>query len=184
MPEPNLELLTSLEQDGVPTIHNMILGDRVVSRLDYQLALSYATFLATRLVELYGELEPSVVIGGFDSLHGGIALAVARRMDIPWFAFSVWRAAGGTSLSMQGDVPRGARAVGCRIPVCILAEVLLKKFEDESIHAPAYITPRPPSLLGNIKRLPCSIGGGQEDHAEGAVQRWLAVHGGREQTTV
>src|SRR3569833_2880786 len=36
LPEPDLELLASLEREGVPTLHNMILSDRVVSKIDYR----------------------------------------------------------------------------------------------------------------------------------------------------
>ena len=45
MPEPDPRLLASLEQDGIPTIHNMIMGDSIVSKLRYDDALGYATFL-------------------------------------------------------------------------------------------------------------------------------------------
>ena len=88
IPEPDHELLWSLEAEGVPTIHNMILGDRVVSALEYREALGYATLLARRLAELFDKLKPSVVIGGFDGIHAGIALAVAKRAGIPWYALN------------------------------------------------------------------------------------------------
>src|SRR5579859_7868595 len=45
MPSPDRDLLASLERDEVPTIHNMILSDRVVSKLNYCDALAYSTFL-------------------------------------------------------------------------------------------------------------------------------------------
>ena len=57
MPPADRELLASLERDGVPTIHNMILGDRVVSKLNYEEALQYATFIARRLHELRDQDE-------------------------------------------------------------------------------------------------------------------------------
>ena len=88
IPEPDHELLWSLEAEGVPTIHNMILGDRVLSALEYREALGYATFLARRLAELFDKLKPSVVIGGFDGIHAGIALAVAKRAGVPWYALN------------------------------------------------------------------------------------------------
>ncbi len=157
MPEPDLELLTSLEREGVPTIHNMILGDRVVSRLDYQLALSYATFLATRLIELFGRLEPSVVIGAFDALHGGMALAVARRMNIPWFALTFGVLPTGLACLCKEMSPAAREQLVGGFPSASLAEALLKKFEDKSVRAPAYIAPRPLSLWGNIKRLPARL---------------------------
>src|SRR5882724_6005288 len=86
MPPADRELLASLEGDGLPTIHNMIMSDRFVCKLPYELALRYASFLTRRLVELYRELRPSAIIGGFDSLHGSLGFAVAKRESIPWFA--------------------------------------------------------------------------------------------------
>ena len=157
MPEPDLELLTSLEQEGVPTIHNMILGDRVVSRLDYQVALGYATFLAKRLMELYGELDPSVVIGGFDALHGGIALAVARRMNIPWFALHFGVIPSGMVSLCKDQSPALREQVVPGSPSSAWAETLLKRFEDRSVRAPAYIAPRPLSLMGELRRLPARL---------------------------
>ena len=88
IPEPDHELLASLEAEGVPTVHNMILGDRVLSAIEYREALGYATFLARRLAELFDKLKPSVVIGGFDGIHAGISLAVAKRAGIPWHALN------------------------------------------------------------------------------------------------
>ena len=82
------QFLASLEQEGVPTIHNMILSDRVVSKLPYEEAIAYAGLLAQRLFSLYATVKPTVIMGGFDALHGSLALAVARRMGIPWYALS------------------------------------------------------------------------------------------------
>src|ERR1700733_2007436 len=88
MPQPDRDFLASLECDGIPTINNMILGDPIVSKIDYEEALGFATFLARRLIELCEELKPSVIIGSFDCLHSGIGLAVARRLNIPWYAMN------------------------------------------------------------------------------------------------
>jgi len=86
MPAADRELLASLEREGLPTVHSMIMSDRYVSKLPYELGLRYATFLTRRLEVLYRELEPSAIIGGFDSLHGSLGFAVAKREGIPWFA--------------------------------------------------------------------------------------------------
>ncbi|MEO8464195.1 MAG: hypothetical protein ABI640_02560 [Gammaproteobacteria bacterium] len=157
MPEPDLELLTSLEQEGVPTIHNMILGDRVVSRLDYQVALAYATFLAKRLIELFGELDPSVVIGDFDGLHGGVALAVARRMKIPWFALHFGVLPSGMVCLCKDQSPAVREQVVTGSPSAAWAETLLKRFEHKSVRAPAYIAPRQLSLMGELRKLPARM---------------------------
>ena len=86
MPTPDRALLASLEVGDVPTIHNMIMSDRVVTRLPYEDALGYATFLARRLREVFEAARPAAVIGDFDALHSSLGLAVARQLGIPWFA--------------------------------------------------------------------------------------------------
>jgi hypothetical protein len=157
MPEPDLKLLTSLEQEGVPTIHNMILGDRVVRRLDYRVALGYATFLAKRLIELYDELDPSVVISAFDSLHAGVALAVARHMNIPWYALHFGVLPSGTAALCRDQSPALREKVVPGSPSSAWAEMLLKRFEDKSVRAPAYVAPRPLSLMGQLRKLPARL---------------------------
>lgn len=143
IPPADREFLASLERDGVPTIHNMILSDRVVSKLPYEEALGYAGFLAERLFSIYETVKPTVVVGGFDALHGSLALAVARHMGIPWYAPHF------TSL------PRGQAALATDLtpasPVIFdsgreellrsEAERLLKDFESRKIQAAAYIPP-------------------------------------------
>ena len=159
MPNADLPLLRSLERDDVPTIHNMILGDRVVSRLDYRESLRYATFLTQRLMSMYAALKPSAVIGGFDALHGGLGFAVAKKMGIPWFAlnFSVIppgfacfcdRMSPAARVKLSDEPLHDMRAV---------AEASLAQFESRKIQAPAYISPPPPTVAGKIARLPVRI---------------------------
>ena len=105
LPEPDLALLGSLEQPGVPTLHTMILSDRAVRHLDYAEALKYATCLARRLMELLETLRPSVVLGAFDGLHGAIAFAVARKLGIPWFAMQFSTVPKGLSCFCDGLTP-------------------------------------------------------------------------------
>ena len=83
LPPPDRELLASLEHENV--------SDRVASKLPYEEALTYASLVAKRLVAVLQQVQPSVVIGGFDGLHGSMTLAVARKLHIPWYAlrFSV-----------------------------------------------------------------------------------------------
>lgn len=88
LPEPDTELLASLEGPGIPTIHNMILGDRVLCTLPAERALAYLTFLAHRIMALLKEDPPEIVVGGFDSAHAGIGLAVCRKLGIPWVAMA------------------------------------------------------------------------------------------------
>lgn len=155
LPEADADLLEALEGPGVPTIHNMILGDRVLSKLDYADVLRYATFVARRLGAVYEVLRPSVVIGGFDSLHAGLSLAVARRAGIPWFAlhFSVippGLACFCDRLSPAARVqlaPRGAEDTQAA------AEVALSRFESRELKAYAYAPPRR-GIRRTIARLP------------------------------
>jgi hypothetical protein len=160
MPAPDREMLASLEHDGVPTLHNMILGDRIVSRLPYGEALSYATFLARRLTELFAELRPSVVIGGFDSIHAALSLAVAQRMRIPWYALHFCVIPPGLACFCDRLTP----AARVRLPssagegeLRLLAETSLRKFEDKTVRAHAYVAPPPPTLAGRFARLPARV---------------------------
>ena len=155
LPAADTEFLASLEQPGVPTVHNMILGDRIVSRLPHADALRYATFVGRRQIELLGELQPSVVIGGFDALHGGLALAVARRMGVPWFAlhFSVLPpgfACFCDRMSPAARVQLAARPGG---ELLRLAEASLRQFEERRLQAYAY-SPPPQSIARAIARIP------------------------------
>lgn len=156
MPVPNRELLGSLELPGVPTLHNMIMGDRVVSKLGYPDALSYATFLAQRLFQVFGDLRPSVVIASFDSLHSSLALAVARRLDIPWFALSYTVLPKGLACFCEETVPSALVLFGGRDESgpMDLAEQSLSDFESNRMKAFAYIQKPPLSLLGSIRRTP------------------------------
>jgi hypothetical protein len=137
------QFLASLEQDGVPTIHNMILSDRVVSKLPYEEAIAYAAMLAQRLFSLYKTVKPTVIVGGFDALHGSLAFAVARRMDIPWYApsFSTLpsgRASLATDLTPASPVvfePHREQQLRAE------ADGFLTAFESRKIQAAAYIPP-------------------------------------------
>lgn len=156
MPAPDQRLLSSLERDDVPTIHNMILGDPIVSRLRYADALAYATFLATRLADLFDEIRPAAILSGFDALHCSLALAVARRMGIPCFALHFSVIPHGLACLCDRMSPAG-RIVVSRRPdgeLESLAEKWLQMFEQRKVQAAAYIAPPPLSATGHILRLP------------------------------
>ena len=159
MPAPDLQLLTSLEQVDLPTIHNMILGDRVVRETSYEDALKYATFLARRLIDLLRELTPDVIVGGFDSIHGGLALAVARYLKIPWFAlhFSVIPAGLACFCDRMSPAARLPLIARPTADLREFAEAALHKFESRAIQAPAYIAPPPAPLSRQIGRLPARL---------------------------
>ncbi len=159
MPSPDRDLLASLERHEVPTIHNMILGDRVVSKLDYREALAYATFLTSRLMSLYEDLKPSAVIGGFDALHSCLGLAVAKKMGLPWFALNFSVIPPGFAcfcdrMSPAARVELGEEPLYDMGPI---AETSIEKFENRKIQAPAYLAPPPRALASNIARMPDRI---------------------------
>lgn len=159
MPEPDVRLLQSIEAPDVPTIHNMILGDRVVSKLQYRDALGYATFLAKRIQTLLVELAPSMVIGSFDALHSGIAHAMARQRGIPWFALNFSVIPPGLACFCSGMSP--AERVPLRTTergeARTRAAHALEQFEAKLVRAPAYMTPPPLSLPAAIQRIPARV---------------------------
>jgi hypothetical protein len=156
MPAPDHQLLASLEREGVPTVHNMIMSDRIVSKLRYDDALGYATFLAQRLGELFSRIKPTVIIGGFDAIHGSLGLAVAKRMNIPWFALHFSDIPPGLAcfcdrMSPAARVPLITRPVS---ELRALAAASLQQFEIKKIQATAYIAPPPLSVAEKIAKLP------------------------------
>lgn len=156
MPDADLQLLASLERADVPTLHNMILGDRVVRKIRYDDALRYASFLARRLIDVFREFQPNVIVGGFDSIHGGLALAVARYLEIPWFAlhFSVIPAGLACFCDRLSPAARVRMTIRPHAELRGLAETSLQKFEKRAIQAPAYIAPPPAPLSRRIRRIP------------------------------
>jgi len=154
LPAIDHELLRSLEGPGIPTIHNMITGDTILRALPHDEALAFATFLARRLRELFEQLKPSVVLGGFDRLHAGLGLAVARQMGIPWVAMFFTTIPTGfvsfcTSTTPEQVLPFDPPPE----PVLrALVEKTLRDFEAKSIIVPAYISSGSLSLV--LKRLP------------------------------
>ncbi|HVC02273.1 MAG TPA: hypothetical protein VND80_08725 [Steroidobacteraceae bacterium] len=159
MPKPDIELLSSLECDGVPSVHNMILSDRIVSKLDYAEALGYCTFLVQRLATLYKKLRPTVIIGSFDALHGGLGLAVARSLNIPWFALNFSVIPAGLASFCDGMSPTARVMLDTRQlwDVAAAAESALESFLTRKVHAPAYIAPKSRGLAGSIGRLPARV---------------------------
>lgn len=156
LPEPDHQFLASLEQEGIPTIHNMILGDRVVSKLEYLDATRYATFVSHRLIDLFNETKPSVIIGAFDAIHGGLAFAVARHLNIPWFALHFSVIPSGLACFCDRMSPAARVSLGMRSAETLqsLAETSLRQFERRVIEAPAFIAPKSLSRAGTIGSIP------------------------------
>lgn len=155
MPAPDRRLLQSLEREDLPTIHNMIMSDRVLAALTYEEALGYATLLTRRFRSVFTEIRPTAIIGGFDGLHGSLALAVARQVAVPWFALNFSTIPPGQvsccdNLSPASTVvfePQREHTLRDR------ADALLDEFERGRTRAPAYLPPKllqPAVLLGHL----------------------------------
>jgi len=159
MPEADTQFLASLESDGVPTVHNMILGDRVVSKLEYVDALAFATLLGRRLLALYTQLKPSVVIGDFDALHSALGLAVARKLGIPWFALSFSTIPPGNVAVCSGLTPATAVVLESNrtLQMREYAQNTLQAFESKIVRAPAYLPPRLLSWKVVLRQFPSQV---------------------------
>ena len=160
IPPADREFLASLEQDDVPTIHNMIMSDRVVSKLPYDEALGYADLLAKRLFVLYEAIKPTVVIGSFDALHGSMALAVARRMGIPWYAPHFTALPSGQAALASNLTPASPVLFDPHREEELRAEAdeLLSAFENRKIAAAAYIPPSLFSVSFIFGQIPAQLG--------------------------
>lgn len=88
LPEPDYELLSGLETEGVPTIKNMILGDPYLRYMEIEKSLSYATLIAKKLISIIEKYKPDFVIASHDRIHSGISLAVSKKMQIPFVALA------------------------------------------------------------------------------------------------
>ena len=157
MPRADKALLASFECEGVPTVHNMIMGDKVLSKIDYEEALRYATFLARRMIEEFSQLKPSAVIGGYDCLHGSLGLAVCKHLGIPWFCKHFSVIPPGLACFCDRLIPSARidlQAGPGRNELLSRAESSLAKFEEQEIRAMAYIEPKPLSIVGKLLRLP------------------------------
>jgi hypothetical protein len=160
IPAADCAFLASLEEEGAPTVHNMIMSDRVVCRLPYPEAIDYAGLLAQRLVVLYKSVQPDVVIGGFDSMHGSLGFAVARHIGIPWFAL-LFSPLSHDEAALCADLSPASGVVfdTCReAQLRAKAEGLLEHFLGRKIEAAAYIPPRLFSAAFIFGQIPAQIG--------------------------
>lgn len=154
IPAADRAYLADLERLGVPTVHNMILGDPRLKMINYDDALDYAAFVAHRAEMLFDEINPSLIIGGFDGIHGGIALAVARRIGLPWFALNFTS----IPLGMSGFCTEMSPTTGFScLPLAPdklrqIAETTLRDFEAKKIAIPAYLSANSIHLV--LRRLP------------------------------
>jgi hypothetical protein len=88
LPKGDVEYLATLEAENVPTIHNMILCDSVLSKMKYDDAISYATYIAKEFENIFLREKPNIVVSGFDAFHSSMSKAVANKLNIKWLALS------------------------------------------------------------------------------------------------
>lgn len=88
LPKGDIEFLTRLEGDSGPTIHNIILGDRLLSGLPYDEAINYLSLAAKRFHEILTEVKPDVVLSGYDGFQSTMLMLVCRASNVPWFALT------------------------------------------------------------------------------------------------
>jgi len=142
LPYPNIEFLSGLETDGVPTIHNMIMGDSFLCSIPYSEALAYASFVGLQMEKLFLELKPSLIVSGFDGFHSSMSLAIAKKIKIPWFALSFSVLPKGlTGFSTTTDNSKTFSALEIsKSNLKILAEKTLSDFETYILEAPTIKT--------------------------------------------
>ena len=80
----DLSFLAGLEAPGVPTVRAMIQGDPIVRHYDEGEALSLAADIGRRIMAFFIEQRPHLVLASFDRLHSGLALAIARNIQVPF----------------------------------------------------------------------------------------------------
>lgn len=84
LPEPDVDLLASLESAGVPTFRAMLQGDGVLRYRSEREALGYATLIARNIEQAISAWRPDLILGSHDSLHAATGLAVSKKNGIPW----------------------------------------------------------------------------------------------------
>jgi hypothetical protein len=158
-PPADLEFLSTLERGPVPTIHNMIMSDRLTAKLPYHEVIPYAGTLAQRLAVVYEATDPTVVIGAFDGLHNSLGLAVANNLGIPWFALLFSPLPGDEAAFCSNLSPASRvnfeehRAAGLHDK----AENLLSEFEGRKLAAVAYLPPKLFSAAFIVKQIPTQL---------------------------
>jgi hypothetical protein len=96
------------------------------------------------------------VIGSYDGLHSGIAMAVARRMGLPWVApyFSVIPVGYACFVDRMSPAARIQMHEPPSAAVEKLARDALAEFEQRRLRVPVYVPPALPSAAALLARLP------------------------------
>jgi hypothetical protein len=157
MPLPDDEYLSSLEQAGVPTIHNMIMCDQMLRALDYTESLAYASYMGHRMEHLFRQIKPSLIISGFDGFHSSMAMAVAWKLNIPFYVLSftsIPKGLTGFCTGMNTSTCFSVRPISSEA-LRALAERTLGEFESHRLVAPTILTENSVAMI--FKRLPGRI---------------------------
>lgn len=80
------DALVSLESYGVPTVSQMIAGDRELINLDSTISIGYINHLVKRISQVMEDVQPDMILSTHDNAHSSISLAIAKKMNIPWVA--------------------------------------------------------------------------------------------------
>lgn len=78
--------LVNLESYGIPTVSQMIAGDRELKNLDSNVSIRYINHLVKRLSQVMEDVQPDIILASHDNAHSSISLAIAKKMNIPWVA--------------------------------------------------------------------------------------------------
>jgi hypothetical protein len=147
LPEPDFELLASIEGPGVATIRSMVRGDRVLRHREPAEALAYATLLTRRLMRALDTAHPDAVLASYDNIHSALALGVAKRLGIPWVAMAFTVIPDNLTWFCRGLAPDTllplAQPVDDRIRS--IAREVLTSYRSRSVRVVAY---RAPTSLG------------------------------------
>jgi hypothetical protein len=160
LPPADSSFLASLERDPVPTINNMIMSDRLTSKLPYEEVLGYAGFLARQLVVVFEAAAPTLIIGAFDGLHNSLGFAVATQLGIPWFV-PLFSPLPGGEASFCADLSPASRVVldvRREVELRGKAEMQLAEFEGRKLSAVAYLPPKLFSAAFVFKQIPAQLG--------------------------
>jgi hypothetical protein len=105
------EVLREIDLLAGETIHNMILGDRVVRHLSCDDALSFTAHIYDEARSAIRLARPDVVIGGFDGVLSGAVRAAARREGVTWYGMHFSTIPRGLATFCRGSNPSSAFSV-------------------------------------------------------------------------
>ena len=86
--DADINYLCELENDNDNefTIHNIILADEHLKLLPYKIAIKYLSQAAKSMNTILKEVNPDVVISGFEGFHSSLGMLVCKHNGIPWYA--------------------------------------------------------------------------------------------------